>query len=184
MRADIATHCFDTPIGPMCVGAVDRGICLLEFLDRGRLQPELHALQRLLDADTHTGENDLTRQAEQQLDEYFSGTRTDFDLPLVTPGTAFQQAVWHTLLRIPFGQTISYGEQAARMEKPEAVRAVAAANGQNRIAIVIPCHRVIGKNGALTGYGGGLERKHQLLLHERKQAGDADLFSSFRGGSA
>jgi methylated-DNA-[protein]-cysteine S-methyltransferase len=101
-----------------------------------------------------------------QLGEYFAGRRQDFDLPLAPAGTAFQRAVWTELLRIPFGNTTSYGDIAARVGGPRAVRAVGAANGRNPIALIVPCHRVIGGNGRLTGYGGGLPTKHWLLSHE------------------
>ena len=102
----------------------------------------------------------------RQLDEYFAGTRTAFDLPLRLHGTAFQVEVWEQLRRIPYGETISYGELAKRVDRPEAARAVGAANGQNPIAIVVPCHRVIGADGSLTGFGGGLHVKRFLLEHE------------------
>ena len=109
------------------------------------------------------------REAVRQLGAYFAGELTDFTLPLAPDGTAFQRAVWTALCRIPYGETISYGELARRIGKPEAVRAVGAANGQNPIAIIVPCHRVIGSNGKLTGYGGGLPIKEALLALERKQ---------------
>jgi methylated-DNA-[protein]-cysteine S-methyltransferase len=104
--------------------------------------------------------------AARQLDEYFAGRRRDFDLPLRLEGTAFQQRVWHALQEIPYGATWSYGEQAKRIGNPNASRAVGLANGRNPISILVPCHRVIGADGSLTGYGGGVERKHWLLAHE------------------
>jgi methylated-DNA-[protein]-cysteine S-methyltransferase len=104
-----------------------------------------------------------------QLDEYFAGTRTTFDLPLRLHGTDFQVEVWAQLRRIPYGETISYGELAQRVDRPEAARAVGAANGQNPIAIVVPCHRVIGADGSLTGFGGGLPWKRRLLDLEQPQ---------------
>jgi methylated-DNA-[protein]-cysteine S-methyltransferase len=103
---------------------------------------------------------------KQQLAEYFAGTRSDFDVPLSSTGTDFQQTVWSELRRIPFGVTISYGELAKRIDNPAAVRAVGLANGRNPISIIVPCHRVIGANGSLTGYGGGLPAKEWLLRHE------------------
>src|SRR6202012_510460 len=109
----------------------------------------------------------LLAQARAQIEEYFAGTRRDFDLPLAPRGTAFQRSVWHALATIPFGVTTTYGEIAAAVGRPTASRAVGAANGQNPIAIVIPCHRVIGANGTLTGYGGGLPTKEWLVRHER-----------------
>ncbi|MBS1582767.1 MAG: methylated-DNA--[protein]-cysteine S-methyltransferase [Bacteroidetes bacterium] len=107
-------------------------------------------------------------EAHRQLDAYFSGTLTVFDLPLAPSGTGFQRAVWRALSDIPYGATISYGELARRIGQPDAARAVGLANGQNPIAIIVPCHRVIGASGTLTGYGGGLARKHWLLTHERR----------------
>lgn len=104
-----------------------------------------------------------------QLDEYFAGTRTEFDLPVRLHGTPFQVEVWEELRRIPFGETISYGELAKRVDRPEAARAVGAANGQNPVAIVVPCHRVIGADGSLTGFGGGLGWKQYLLDLEQPQ---------------
>ncbi len=106
------------------------------------------------------------RAAARQLNEYFAGTRREFDLPLRLQGTKFQQRVWQALTEIPYGVTVSYGEQAKRIGNSNASRAVGLANGRNPISIVVPCHRVIGANGSLTGYGGGLERKRWLLAHE------------------
>jgi methylated-DNA-[protein]-cysteine S-methyltransferase len=113
------------------------------------------------------------REALDQLAAYFAGERTDFDLPLAPRGTGWQRRVWAALLTIPYGQTASYGELAATLGNPNASRAVGLANGRNPIAVVIPCHRVIGANGSLTGYGGGLDRKRWLLDHERSVLGSA-----------
>lgn len=157
---------FDTPLGPMFAAATEQGLCLLEFTDRRMLETELRDLQKRLNKRIAYGSNPHTRQARAELDEYFSGERTGFLVSLDAPGTQFQQQVWDALQTIPFGETASYAAQAKRIGKPDAVRAVARANGMNRIAIIIPCHRVIGKNGSLTGYGGGLERKRWLLRHE------------------
>ncbi len=98
-----------------------------------------------------------------QLDEYFAGERREFDVPLVLDGPPFQRQAWHALREIPYGETVSYGEQARRIGQPDAARAVGAANGQNPIAVIVPCHRVIGADGSLTGFGGGIERKRLLL---------------------
>jgi len=111
--------------------------------------------------------NELVRRAMDQLQDYFSGQRKGFDLPLNPAGTAFQQSVWQALLTVPYGRTASYGEIAAAIGNAKASRAVGLANGRNPIAIVVPCHRIIGRNGSLTGYGGGLDRKRWLLTHER-----------------
>lgn len=164
--APIVMERFDTPLGPMFAAATERGLCLLEFTDRRMLETELRDLQKRLQTPIDYGSNAHTEQARRELAEYFAGSRTSFDVALDAPGTDFQQQVWNALLAIPFGETASYAEQAQRIGKPNAVRAVARANGMNRIAIVIPCHRVIGKDGSLTGYGGGLERKRWLLRHE------------------
>lgn len=155
-----------TPIGPMFVCATEKGICLLEFVDRRMLETEFKELQQRLQAPIITGENEHIQQVKKELIAYFQGELKNFTVPLDTPGTEFQQSVWQSLKSIPYGKTTTYQAQAKSIAKEKAVRAVASANGHNRIAIVIPCHRVIGKDGNLTGYGGGLERKAWLLRHE------------------
>lgn len=154
---------FTTPIGPMVVCATEKGICLLEFADRDMLEKEFSDLQRLLEATIIAGENDHIRQAKREVAEYFDGSRQVFELALDIVGTDFQQSVWQALRTIPYGKTVSYQHQANLIGRPTAMRAVASANGSNRIAIILPCHRVIGKNGSLTGYGAGIERKKWLL---------------------
>ena len=158
---------FDAPLGPMIAVANESGLCLLEFGDRRMLESEFSDLQKRLGAVLLPGKNEFTEAAIKQLLEYFAGERKTFAVPLHAPGTAFQQRVWAALREIPYGETRSYGEIAAAMSNPGAVRAVGTANGMNRIAIMIPCHRVIGADGTLTGYGGGLWRKDWLLKHER-----------------
>lgn len=158
----------ETPIGPMFACAVDEGICLLEFTDRRMLETEFTQLKKLLKASIIQGHSPHFDTLQQQLNEYFEGRRTSFNVPLVMPGSDFQQEVWNELMTIPYGTTRSYNKQAKAIGKPLAVRAVANANGCNRIAILVPCHRVIGENGHLTGYGGGLWRKQWLLDLERK----------------
>ena len=158
---------FDAPLGPMIAVANETGLCLLEFGDRRMLESEFSDLQKRLGAVLLPGKNEFTEAAILQLLEYFAGERKTFSVPLHAPGTAFQQRVWAALREIPYGETRSYGEIAAAMSNPGAVRAVGTANGMNRIAIMIPCHRVIGADGTLTGYGGGLWRKDWLLKHER-----------------
>ncbi|HFA50414.1 MAG TPA: bifunctional transcriptional activator/DNA repair protein Ada [Bacteroidetes bacterium] len=157
-----------TPLGPMLAGATEKGICLLEFADRRMLETQLARLRKRLNAETLPGKSPHFKTLDQQLKEYFDGKRKTFDLPLDTPGTDFQQLVWKELQTIAFGTTRSYGEQAKAIGRPKAVRAVAKANGDNRISIIIPCHRVIGADGKLTGYGGGLWRKEWLLEHETR----------------
>jgi AraC family transcriptional regulator of adaptative response/methylated-DNA-[protein]-cysteine methyltransferase len=150
----------------MLAGATDDGICLLEFIDRRMLETQLSRISKLLNAKLVPGSHAHFDSLNEQLDEYFSGKRKEFDLPLACPGTAFQQKVWAGLQAIPYGSTRSYTEQAEAVGSPNAVRAVAKANGDNRIAIIIPCHRVIGAHGELVGYGGGLSRKQYLLKLE------------------
>jgi len=156
-----------TPLGPMFAGATDDGICLLEFTDRRMLEKQLATLTRRLDATIIAGTHPHIALLQEQLSEYFAGERREFDLPLVVPGTDFQREVWDSLMQVPYGETWSYAQQAAFMGRPKAVRAVAVANGYNRISIVIPCHRIIGSDGSLTGYGGGLPRKQRLLEIEK-----------------
>ncbi len=165
--------------GTMTACAVEDGICLLEFSTRKALASELDYLQKYFKTSIEEGENKHIEVLKVQLREYFEGTRKEFSVPLITPGTAFQQAVWQELLKIPYGTTISYLELASMLGKPGSARAVATANGKNRIAVIIPCHRVIGSDGSLTGYSGGLERKRWLLELERKYSGiatDLQLF--------
>ena len=144
----------DTPIGKLTVVAADAGI--RRILWDGESPPE-GAVE---------GGSDILDSAVTQIREYFAGARTTFDLPLDLGGTPFQQKVWLELATIPFGTTISYGEQARRIGRPQAARAVGAANGRNPVPVVLPCHRVIGSGGALTGFGGGLDTKRTLLRHE------------------
>jgi AraC family transcriptional regulator, regulatory protein of adaptative response / methylated-DNA-[protein]-cysteine methyltransferase len=164
-----------TAVGPMVVGTTTAAICLLEFSDRRMLETQLKNLRRRLRATFVPGTNGLVAALQQQLDEYFNGERTQFDLPLHYPGTPFQSAVWSALLEIPYGRTCSYQEVARTVGRPRAVRAVGTANGMNRIAILIPCHRVVNANGELGGYGGGLWRKRRLLELESGQRSPAPL---------
>ena len=159
---------FPTPLGPMFACATDKGVCLLEYTDRRMLEFEMRDIRKRLNGTILFGTNKHLEKIQQQLSEYFDGKRKQFDVPLVTPATEFQQAVWNQLQKIPYGETVSYKQQAERMKNAKAVRAVANANGFNRISIVIPCHRVIGSDGTLTGYGGGLWRKKWLLDFEKK----------------
>lgn len=161
-----------TPLGPMFVCATDDGVCLLEFVDRRMLETEFKDLQRLLDAQIIAGENQHIQQAKKEMIEYFNGERTTFETKLHTPGTDFQNSVWRCLETVPYGQTSTYQGQAEKLGNPKAIRAVASANGANRISIMVPCHRVIAKDGNLTGYGGGLERKRWLIEHEQKSTID------------
>jgi len=160
-----------TPLGAVLLGATGAGVCLLEFLDDDAPAPTPGDLARRLGREIRDGANEHTARLARELDEYFAGTRRHFDTPLAPNGTEFQKTVWNALREIPYGETRSYAEQARRLGAPAAIRAVAAANGQNPIAIVIPCHRVIGTDGKLTGYAGGLWRKEWLLRHEGATGG-------------
>lgn len=148
-------HRFESPIGPLWLVSDGAQLCGLYMGDE---QPD-HAAEARADP-APFGE------VLRQLQAYFAGELREFKLPLAAVGTAFQKTVWHALCDIPYGQTISYGELARRIDKPKAPRAVGLANGRNPISIIVPCHRVIGANGTLTGYGGGLPRKRWLLRHE------------------
>jgi AraC family transcriptional regulator of adaptative response/methylated-DNA-[protein]-cysteine methyltransferase len=158
----------ETPIGPMYAGGTGKGICMLDFTDRRMLETEFKELSNYLDAVILPGENKHFSLLKKELDEYFNGKLKSFTVPIDAPGTEFQKKVWSVLRGIPYGKTISYKGQAEKLKNPAAVRAVANANGHNRISIMIPCHRVIGEDGSLTGYGGGLWRKQWLLDFEKK----------------
>jgi AraC family transcriptional regulator, regulatory protein of adaptative response / methylated-DNA-[protein]-cysteine methyltransferase len=159
----------ESPTGPLIAGATDEGICLLEFSDRRMLETQFDTIRKRLDRAVVPGTHPHLEQLGGELTEYFAGERHAFDVPLVFPGTPFQERVWGALLTIPYGVTWSYEQLASTIGSPGAQRAVGHANGQNRIAIVIPCHRVVNKDGKLGGYGGGLWRKQILLDLERGQ---------------
>jgi AraC family transcriptional regulator of adaptative response/methylated-DNA-[protein]-cysteine methyltransferase len=161
---------FTTSLSPMYACASSKGICLLEFTDRRMLETEFKDLRKRLQAVVLPGDNPHLDHVQSEIQEYFSGKRKKFTVPLHTPGTEFQKSVWRSLMDIPYGETRSYAQQAALLGKPTAIRAVGSANGHNRISIIIPCHRVIGSDGNLTGYGGGLHRKKWLLDFEKTNA--------------
>lgn len=158
----------ETPLGSLLAIADDAGLHLLDFVDRRGLERKLDTLRRQLKATIVPGGHAHIAAARGQLDDYFAGRRTGFDLALAPRGTPWEQAAWTHLQRIPYGTTTSYGDMAAALTRPGAARAVGRANGMNFLAIVIPCHRVIRSDGALCGYGGGLWRKQWLLDHERR----------------
>jgi AraC family transcriptional regulator of adaptative response/methylated-DNA-[protein]-cysteine methyltransferase len=157
----------ETPLGPMLAGARESRVCLLEFTNRRMIEAQIATLRRRLRAAFVPAENEVLSRLRSQLAEYFAGRLTQFTLPLEAPGTPFEERVWRELLGIPYGETRSYQDLARAVGAPKASRAVGRANGMNRIAIVIPCHRVVNKDGQLGGYGGGLWRKHALLHLER-----------------
>ncbi|MFD0207395.1 methylated-DNA--[protein]-cysteine S-methyltransferase [Saccharothrix carnea] len=159
MPTPVAVHTvIDSPIGEITLVARD-GVLAGLYMAEHRYRPALSTF----------GERDAAPFGEVvlQLEEYFAGKRTEFDLPLSMAGTPFQRTVWDALKEIPHGETVSYGELAVRIGRPTASRAVGLANGKNPISIIVPCHRVVGSTGSLTGYGGGIERKRMLLGFER-----------------
>ena len=167
-RAPQSTVRLDTPLGPMRAGATDEGVCLLEFAD-GKAAPGEALRDRPAEchgepAPRHDGQAGRHLKAlKTQLAEYFAGARRDFDVPLALAGTDFQQRVWRQLLKVPFGETITYDELAQRAGSPGASRAAGQANGSNPVAITVPCHRVIRASGGTGGYAGGPDRKRRLL---------------------
>lgn len=156
----------DTPLGPLIAAAREDGLCLLEYTRPERLEPQLETLRRAFRCDVIPGESPHLTHVRDELAAYFAGSLSRFTVPLVVAGTRFQERVWGALLRIPYGQTCSYEELSRTVGAAGAQRAVGHANGRNRIAIVIPCHRVINKSGKLGGYGGELWRKEALLRLE------------------
>ena len=157
----------ESPLGPLVAGAIGKGLCLLEFTDRRMLEAQFTTIRQRFGCAVVPGKHEHLEQLQEELEQYFAGNLTEFKVPLVYPGSPFQQKVWQGLLRIPFGKTCSYEDLAREIGAPGAQRAVGRANGQNRIGIVIPCHRVVNKGGQLGGYGGGLWRKQFLLDLER-----------------
>ncbi len=177
-----------SPVGPMLALASDKGVILLEFLDTlDMIADEIKDLRHRYGYALSNGDHPHLEQAARQLDDYFAGTRQEFTLPLDTPGTPFDLAVWDQLQRIPFGRTCSYGDIAREIGNGAHARIVGSANHRNRVSIVIPCHRVIGANGTLTGYGGGLPRKRWLLefesLHARNEKSPNARHESVQSGA-
>ena len=151
----------NSPVGKLTVAATERGLCGIYF--------EQHRHFKGKDGWQRDAQHTVVRQAVRQLEEFFAGARESFDVPLDLQGTPFQQEVWQQLLHIPHGATVSYGEHARAVGRPKAARAVGAAIGRNPVSIIVPCHRVVGSNGSLTDYAGGLERKRVLLDLEARQ---------------
>lgn len=160
----------NTPLGAMIAMADDKSLYLLEFTDRRGLELEVVRMRKKLSCAIVPGDNDVLQRTKKELSEYFNGSRQDFDIPLSTYGTDFQKTVWGRLREFPYGQTCSYADLANMVGNKNAVRAVARANGSNQCALIIPCHRVIGSDGSLTGYAGGLARKEWLIDHENQNA--------------
>lgn len=169
-----------TPVGPLTLGVCDEGVCLCEFNGR-RAAKGVAELERLTGLAAEEGNHPTLDRLAGELESYFAGTLRAFTLPLYLPGTDFQRRVWDKLLQISFGTTWSYFDVAVKLGNPAAVRAVGLANGSNRVAILVPCHRVIDKSGSLRGYGGGLERKKFLLELEGAIPSQGLLYSSVIG---
>lgn len=159
----IITQLYSSPCGTLVLGSFEDKLCLCNWQESKRNGRVMKRLQQELRTSVKSGTSAVLKLVRQELDEYFSGSRTSFSLPLLLCGTAFQKQVWQALMLIPYGATISYSQQAQRLGKPSAIRAVANANGANTISILVPCHRVIGKDCTLTGYAGGLPAKNYLI---------------------
>lgn len=169
---------YSSPCGDLLLGATEDRLCLCDWKTRPNQEKIFQRLNRYLNAEWREGNSGILQKASCQLDEYFSGKRETFDIPLLTIGSPFQQDVWKLLQKIPYGSTLSYCAQAQRLQKPSAIRAVASANGANALSIFISCHRVIGQNGQLTGYAGGLSAKQYLLELEQRYKNIFSLFPS------
>lgn len=168
----IAIQYYHCPAGEIIIGEYDKKICLCDWQFRKMRNQIDQRIHSALAATFEEKDTPLLRKAKKQLDEYFEGQRSTFDLPILTIGTDFQKSVWDALLEVPFGKTISYLELAKQLGNEKAVRAVAAANGANAISIIIPCHRIIGADGDLIGYAGGLHAKKKLLRIEGHHFGE------------
>lgn len=167
LNKTVGLRTIDTPLGAMVACADESGICMLEFADKAALQKELNEISNRFKANIIADDSPVFELLQQELSDYFEGKIKEFTVPISPVGTDFQREVWNILRSIPYGTTKSYQEQANILGHPKAVRAVANANGLNRISIIIPCHRVIGANGKLTGYAGGIWRKEKLLQLEK-----------------
>ncbi len=177
--SDLITHTYPSPLGEMIAAFSSKGLRLLEFIGQARVDREMAQVVAAAGGSGKQGSNALTEQLGCELAEYFAGVRQAFNIPLDLLGTPFQNRVWQALLEIPYGETWSYGQEARHIGQPTASRAVAAANGQNKISIIVPCHRVIGSNGKLTGYGGGLPRKQYLLELEQREGQAQDCARTY-----
>ncbi len=162
----ITRYVYSSPLGPLTLASYGQQLCLCNWQQRTAATRIEKRIQTQLNGPFNDGDNALLQQTRQQLDQYFEGQRTQFNLPILTLGTAFQKQVWQALQTINYGQSISYSQLAQLIEQPKAVRAVANANAANALSIIIPCHRVIAADGSLGGYAGGLDVKHALLALE------------------
>ena len=164
---DISLTYIETPLGSMIAYATDFGVCMLDFHDSDKLNIKLKSMNKNMLCNIVNAETPILKNLKSELEEYFTGKRQQFTVPLHLVGSDFQKAVWNELLKIPFGKTTSYKQIAENIGNIKAVRAVANANACNKISLIVPCHRVIGSDGSLTGYAGGLDRKSRLLKLEK-----------------
>ena len=167
-KKSIAVAQMASPLGPIMLAGDEEAIYLIEFWDRRMLETQFDALEKRIGAVYFPGKTPAIESMEREISAYFDGTRTEFGTPIRFPGSQHQEAVWQALLEVPTGTTWTYGQLAEHVGKPAAVRSVARAVGENRLSIVVPCHRIVGSDGQLTGYGGGLWRKRYLLALERQ----------------
>ena len=176
MTNSIYIQSYESPCGRLMLGSYEDRLCLSDWVGEKHREFVERRIRRLLNAEFKEATSAVIDSARRQLDEYFSGKRKVFDIPLLFLGTSFQKRVWQTLVNIPYGKTVSYSDLAKQIGMPSAVRAVANANRANAISIFVPCHRVIGSNGTLTGYAGGLSAKQYLLQLENAFNPDFPLF--------
>lgn len=166
MRKRVSVQYYDSPCGKMLLASIDAELCLCDWAEKPCAERNKRRVARLLSADFYEEWSSVLRQTTSQLDEYFAGERRIFDISICSVGTDFQRKVWDALLEIPYGKTMTYKEIARKVDNLSGIRAVAQAIGANGISIIIPCHRVIGSDGSLTGYAGGLDAKRMLLRLE------------------
>lgn len=177
MKQPIKIQYYKSPVGELIIGSYDEQLCVCDWRYRKMRTTVDSRIQKGLDADYEDGSSDAIAETISQLNQYFEKGRSQFDLPLLFVGTAFQKEVWNALLKVPFGKTETYMGLSKQLNNPKAIRAVASANGANAISIIVPCHRIIGSNGELVGYAGGLEAKKKLLdIESARYSKQLDLF--------
>ena len=172
----IITQYFKTEYGELLLGSFEGQLCLCDWRYRNMRHAVDERIRKNLGADFETGDDEILRETRRQLEAYFAGTRREFELPLLLAGTDFQKTVWQALLQIPYGTTATYLKLSQTLGNEKAIRAVAAANGANAISIIVPCHRIVGSNGELIGYAGGLPAKQKLLQLEHVEKIQLNLF--------
>ena len=166
MKEPILTSTYKSPVGELLLGTFQGKLCLCDWKYRKMRNSVDTRIKKILESEYKEGKSDIIDETIRQLTEYFSGTRRNFDIPVLLAGSDFQEKVWNELIKIPYGQINSYLELAKKVGNEMTVRAVASANGANAISIIVPCHRIIGSDGSLTGYAGGIEAKRKLLKLE------------------